>query len=84
MEQMKPTALKRIQSRLVLEAVAKAEKIEVTDEELNEEHQKMADSYKMEVEKIKELFGEEENEQLKEDIAIRKAVDLIVAEAKEK
>ncbi len=84
MEQMKPTALKRIQSRLVLEAVAKAEKIEVSDEELTEEHQKMADSYQMEIEKIKELFGEEENEQLKEDIAIRKAVELIVAEAKEK
>ena len=84
LEQMKPTALKRIQSRLVLEAIVKAENIEVSDEEYEAELQKMADTYKMELDKIKELFGDAEKEQLTEDVAIQKAVELIVKEAKEK
>lgn len=84
LDQMKPTAMKRIQSRLVLEAIAKAENIEVSDEEYNAELQKMADTYKMEVDKLKELFGDAEKEQMTQDIAIQKAVDLIVTEAKEK
>ena len=84
LEQMKPTALKRIQSRLVLEAIVKAENIEVSDEEYEAELQKMADTYKMELDKLKELFGDAEKEQLTEDVAIQKAVDLIVKEAKEK
>ena len=81
---MKPTALKRIQSRLVLEAIVKAENIEVSEEEYTAELQKMADTYKMELDKIRELFGEAEKETLTEDVAIQKAVDLIVKEAKEK
>ena len=84
LEQMKPTALKRIQSRLVLEEIVKAEKIEVSDEEYEAELQKMADAYKMEIDKLKEAFGDTEKETLTEDVAIQKAVDLIVSEAKEK
>ncbi|MCR5267443.1 MAG: trigger factor [Lachnospiraceae bacterium] len=83
LEQMKPTALKRIQSRLVLEAIVKAENIEVADEEYEAELQKMADTYQMEIDKIKELFGEEEKESLTQDVAIQKAVDFVVKEAKE-
>ena len=55
---MKPEAVKRIKTRLVLEAVAKAENIEVSDEEFDAELQKMADMYKMELEQIKEFMGE--------------------------
>ncbi len=83
LEQMKPTALKRIQSRLVLEAIVKAENIEVSEEEYEAELQKMADTYKMEIDKLKELFGEEEKETMAQDVAIQKAVDLVVKEAKE-
>ncbi|MCC8067966.1 MAG: trigger factor [Clostridiales bacterium] len=81
--QMRPEALKRIQNSLVLEAVAKAENIEISDERLDEEIQKMADSYKMEFEKLKELIGEEEAKQMKEDLAIQAAADLIRDEAVE-
>ena len=83
LEQMKPGALKRIQSRLVLEAIVKAENITVSDEEYEAELKKLADTYQMEIDKVKELFGDEQKDQLTEDVAIQKAVDLIVAEAKE-
>lgn len=83
MESLKPQALKRIQSRLVLEAVAKAENIEVTEEELEKEFTQMAALYQMEADKLKELIGEKEKEQIKADIAVQKAVDFVVAEAKE-
>ncbi len=82
-EQLKPGAVKRIQSRLVLEAIVKAENIQVTEEEYEAELQKLADTYQMELDKVKELFGENEKEQLTEDVAIQKAVEMIVAEAKE-
>lgn len=62
LEQMKPEALKRIQNSLVLEAIAKAEAIEISDEKVDEEIAKMAESYKMEVEKLKELMGDYEKE----------------------
>ena len=84
MEEMKPEALKRIQSRLVLEAVVKAEDIQVSDEEFEAELQKMADAYKMEIDKIKEFMGEYESKQIKEDVAIQKAVELIVNSVVEK
>ena len=84
MEDMKPQALKRIQTRLVLEAVAKAEDIQVSDEEFDAELQKMADMYKMEIEKIKEFMQDAEAKQMKDDIAIQKAVELIVSSAVEK
>ena len=83
LEQMKPGALKRIQSRLVLEAIVKAENITVSDEEYEAELKKLADTYQMEIDKVKELFGDEQKDQLTEDVAIQKTVDLIVAEAKE-
>lgn len=82
--QMRPQALKRIQSRLVLEAIAKAENIEVSDQEFEEELNKMASMYQMEIEKLKEFMGEAEKEQIRTDAAVQKAVDLVVAEAIEK
>ncbi len=81
-EQMRPQAVRRIQTRLVLEAVAAAENIQVSDERINEELQKMADAYKMEVEKLREYMGEFEKEQMKKDLAVQEAVDFLVAEAK--
>ncbi|MBE5986847.1 MULTISPECIES: trigger factor [Lacrimispora] len=81
-EQMKPQALKRIQTRLVLEAVAKAENIVVSDEAVEKEIATMAESYKMEVSQIKEYLGESGIAQMKEDLAVQEAVDFLVAEAK--
>ena len=81
---MQPEAEKRIKNRLVLEAIVKAENIEVSDEEYNAELTKMAESYGMEIDKIKEFMGEYEQKQIKEDIAVQKAVELVVAEAVEK
>ena len=80
--QTKPQAEKSIRTRLVLEAVVKAENIQVSDEMVEEEIQKMADSYKMEVEKVKEYLGESEIKRMKEDLAVQEAVDFLVAEAK--
>ena len=84
MEEMKPEAVKRIKNSLVLEAVAKAENIEVSEEEFEAELQKMADMYKMEIEKIKEFMQDAEAKQMKDDIAIQKALELIVSSAVEK
>lgn len=82
-EQMKPEALKRIQNSLVLEAVAKAENIEISDEKVDAEIAKMAEAYKMEVEKLSELMGDYEKEQIKKDLAIQEAVEIITEAAKE-
>ena len=81
-EQMKPQAVRRIQTRLVLEAVAAAENIQVSDERIDEEIQNMADAYKMEADKLKEYMGEFEKEQMKKDLAVQEAVDFLVREAK--
>lgn len=81
-EQMKPQALKRIQTRLVLEEVVKAENIQVDDEAVEAQIKKMADAYKMEVEQIKNLLGEEQEKQMREDLAVQEAIDFLVAEAK--
>ena len=70
MEDMKPQALKRIQTRLVLEKVAEAENIQPSEEEITEEIQKMADAYKMEADKIREAIGESGLEQMKKDMAV--------------
>ena len=83
MEELKPQAEKRIRTRLVLEAIVAAENIEVSDERLDEELQKMADSYQMKVEKLKEFMGENEKKQMKEDIAVQDAVTLITEAAVE-
>ena len=82
-EQMKPRALQNIQSRLVLEAVAAAEKIEATEEDLDAEYAKMAEQYKLDVEKVKEIFGEYQKEELKKDIVIQKAAALVTDAAVE-
>lgn len=83
-EQMKPQAIKRIQSRLVLETIAKTENIQITDEEIEKEITDMAAQYQMEADKLKELLGDKEKEQMKADIAVTKAVELVVNEAVEK
>ena len=83
-EQSKPQALKRIQSRLVLEAVAAAENLVASEEETEAELTKMAEQYNMEIDKLKELLGEDELKNIKEDLAIQKAVDLVTEAAVEK
>ena len=83
LDQMKPQAIARIRSSLVLEAIAKAEQIEISDERLDEEIQKMADQYRMEKEKFYELLSDESKAQMKEDIAVQEAVKLIGGSAVE-
>ena len=83
-EELEPQALKRIQSRLVLEAVVEAENIETSDEDFDKEIENMASMYQMEPEKLKELMGDEEKKQVRMDIAVQKAVDLVVGAAQEK
>ena len=82
-EQARPDALSRIQSSLVLEALAKAEGLVASDEDVEEELKKMADSYKMELDKVKELVDESQRENMKKDLAIQKAVDLIYDNVRE-
>lgn len=82
-EELKPQALRRIQTRLVLEAIVKAENIEISDEKIDEEIQKMADAYKMEADKIREAIGESGLEQMKKDMAVQKAVTVIADAAVE-
>ncbi len=82
MEQLKDQAMFRIQSRLVLEEVVKAEKIEASDEDLQNELQRMADQYQMDIEKVKEILGENEIKNLSTDLAVQKAVDFLVENAK--
>ena len=81
-EQMRPQAVKRIETRLVLEEVVKQENIEVSDERLDEEIVKMAAAYQMESDKLKEYMSEQDKKQMKEDLAVQEAVDFLVAEAK--
>ncbi|MCH5337917.1 MAG: trigger factor [Acetatifactor sp.] len=83
LEQVKPQALKRIQSRLVLEAVAAAENLTATEEEYEEEIKVMGEAYQMEPDKVKELLGESGVKQVMDDLAVRKAVDFVVENAKE-
>lgn len=82
-EQMKPQAVKRIQSRLILEAIVKAENITVADEDVEKEVETMAANYKMEVSKLKELISDREKEQIVMDMAVQKAVDFLVETAVE-
>ena len=83
LERVKPDALKRIQQRAVLEAVVKAENIEATDEEVDEELTNMANQYQMKLEDIKGFMGEAEINSIRKDVAVKKAAKLIVDEAKE-
>ena len=84
LEEMRPQAIKRIETRLVLEAIAKAENIEISDEKLDEELAKMAEAYKMEVDKFKEFMSDNEKKQMKEDMAVQEAVTFLVENAVEK
>ena len=83
-EELKPQALKRIQSRLVLEAVVAAENIETSEDELNKEIENMASMYQMEVDKLKEVIGEEGKKQISLDLAVQKAVEMVTSAAVEK
>ncbi len=83
-EEMRPQAVKRIESRLVLEAIVKAENIEVSEEKLDEEIAKMAENYRMEADKLKDLMGEEELKHVKTDIAVQEAITLLADQAAEK
>ena len=84
METMKPEATTRIKNSLVLEAVAEAEKIEVTEADIDAEIEKMASMYNMEVEKVKEFIGDTEKDQIKKDLAVQKAAELLGSKAVEK
>lgn len=83
-EQVKPQAEKRIKQRLVLEAVAEAEKFEITEQDVEDELKRIAEIYGMDVESVKDRFGEKEIAEVKKDLAIQKASDYIVDNAKEK
>ena len=83
-EQVRPEAITRIQSSHVLEQNAKEENIEISDDEVNAEIEKMAKTYGMEADKLKEYIGEEEKESMKRDLAIQKAVELIMDNIKER
>ena len=83
-EQVRPEALSRIQASLVLEQIAKEENIEVSDEEVDAEIEKMAASYGMEADKLKEYMGDSEKDSMKKDLAITKAVDLVMSNIKER
>lgn len=83
-DQVRPEATTRIQSSLVLEQIAKEENIEVTDADIDAEVEKMAKAYGMEADKLKEYMGDAEKESMKKDLAITKAVDLIMDNVKER
>lgn len=81
-EQMRPAAIKNIETRLVLEAVVQAENLEASDEAIEEQFNKMAESYRMEKDEIKKMYEGERLEQMKQDLAVQEAIDFLVAEAK--
>lgn len=83
-EQVRPEAETRIKSSLVLEQIAKEENIEVSEDEINAEVEKMAAQYGMEADKLKEYLGEAEKESIKRDLSVTKAVDLIMENVKER
>lgn len=83
-EQIKPQALKRIQSRLVLEAVVAAEKIEASEEDFDKEVARLAEAYKMEADQVKEMIGESGKEEIMKDLAVTKAAEFVTENAKEK
>ena len=79
---MRPEAEKRIKTRLVLEKVVEVENVEVSDEKLDEQINEIAASYKLEGAKLKEMMGEREKEQIREDLKVQAAIDLLVEQAK--
>ena len=83
-EQVRPDAVSRIKSSLVLEKIAEEEKIEATEEDVNAEVQRIADAYGMEVDKIEEIMGDAEKESMKKDLAVQKAVEFVMEHVKER
>lgn len=83
-EQVRPEAVSRIQGSLVLEEIARQENIQVTEEDLTAEIEKMAKAYGMEAEKVSEFLGDAQKESMKKDIAVQKAIDLIMENVKER
>ena len=83
-EQVRPDAIERIQSSLVLEEIAKVENIEVSDEEVDQELEKLAVAYRTDIESLREYATESEKQAIKDDLAIQKAADLIMANVKER
>ncbi len=83
-EQIKPQALKRIQSRLVLEAIVEAEKIEASEEDFDKEVARLAEAYKMEADQVKEMIGDAGKEEIMKDLAVTKAAEFVTENAKEK
>ncbi|HBA64089.1 MAG TPA: trigger factor, partial [Lachnospiraceae bacterium] len=83
MEEFRPQAIKRIQTRLVLEAIVKAENIEISEEKFMEEMGKMAEAYGMETEKLLGFMGDREKEQMKADMAVQEAVTFVAENAVE-
>ncbi len=84
MEQLKPQAETKIRSRLCMEAVAAAENLTASEEEEEKEMQAMAEAYQLEVDKVKEMLGEKEQESIRKDIAVRKAIEFVAENAKVK
>ena len=83
LEQVEPQAKKSIESRLVLENIVKAEKIEASEEDFEKELNRIAEAYKMEVDKVKEMIDDNAKKQILEDLAVQKAVEFVVSNAKE-
>ncbi len=81
-EQVRPDAITRIKSSLVLEQIAKEENIKITDADVDAEIEKMATMYNMEADKLKEYMGADEKENMKQDLAVQKAVELITDSVK--
>lgn len=81
-EQFKPQAERNLKTRLVLEEIVKQENIQVSEESIEAEIKKMADNYKIDVEKMKEYIGESQKEEMAMDLKIQEAVDFLVSEAK--
>lgn len=82
-KQMEDRAVESIQSRLVLEKIVEVEDIRPTQEQLDEELQKSADVYKMEIDKLKEMIGDAEMEQVSKDLAVQQALDLVIDASRE-
>ena len=81
-DDLKPQAVKRIETRLVLEAIAKAENITASEEDFKAELEKMAGMYQMETEQLEKIIQGAQKDQMMDDIAVQKAVDFLVGEAK--
>ncbi len=84
MDQVRPEAISRIKSSLVLEKIAEEENIQATEEELEAEIEKMAAGYGMEADKLKDLMGDSEKESMKKELELSKAADLIMENIKER